>query len=76
MMMLSLKRSLEIMSKLPKKPIVAMGQTGEYKTVDHMGNERWYLNGRFHREDGPAIIYARGAKRWYLNGKLIKALGN
>jgi len=76
MMMLNLKRSLGIMSRLPKKSIFAVEQRGEHKVVDYKGNARWYLNGRFHREDGPAIIYACGAKRWYLNGKLIKALGD
>jgi hypothetical protein len=29
----------------------------------------WYLNGYFHRVDGPAIEYANGDKEWYLNGK-------
>ena len=29
----------------------------------------WNLDGKFHREDGPAIEYPDGDKRWYLNGK-------
>jgi len=33
------------------------------------GTKRWYLNGKNHREDGPAIEYPSGAKFWYLNGK-------
>jgi hypothetical protein len=33
------------------------------------GYKAWYLNGKFHREDGPAIEYANGYKAWYLNGK-------
>ena len=33
------------------------------------GTKRWYLNGKRHREDGPAIEYADGTKFWYLNGK-------
>jgi hypothetical protein len=28
----------------------------------------WYLNGKLHREDGPAIEHADGRKCWYLNG--------
>jgi hypothetical protein len=32
------------------------------------GTKKWYLNGKYHREDGPAIIEADGSKRWYLNG--------
>ena len=27
----------------------------------------WYINGKRHREDGPAIEYADGTKKWYLN---------
>jgi len=29
----------------------------------------WYLNGKRHRTDGPAIEYSGGSKVWYLNGK-------
>ena len=33
------------------------------------GTKRWYLNGKHHREDGPAVEYVHGAKLWFLNGK-------
>ena len=33
------------------------------------GYKEWFLNGKLHREDGPAIEYASGTKFWYLNGK-------
>ena len=33
------------------------------------GNKCWYLNGKRHREDGPAIERANGSKSWYLNDK-------
>jgi hypothetical protein len=33
------------------------------------GDKFWYLNGKRHREDGPAIEDADGDKWWYLNGK-------
>jgi hypothetical protein len=33
------------------------------------GDKAWYLNGKIHREDGPAIEVANGGKSWYLNGK-------
>jgi hypothetical protein len=36
--------------------------------VDKAGNQRWYLNGKLHREDGPAII-TKNDMLWYLNGK-------
>ena len=31
--------------------------------------KEWFLNGKRHREDGPAIEYAIGDKVWFLNGK-------
>jgi adenosylmethionine-8-amino-7-oxononanoate aminotransferase len=33
------------------------------------GDKFWFLNGEYHREDGPAIEYADGTNFWYLNGK-------
>jgi hypothetical protein len=33
------------------------------------GTKEWYLNGQYHRTDGPAIEFADGAKWWYLNGR-------
>ena len=38
-------------------------------------SQAWYLNGKMHREDGPAMIWADGAKAWYLNGKLHREDG-
>lgn len=35
------------------------------------GNRHWFLNGRLHREDGPAIEWSDGSKFWYLDGKLV-----
>ena len=35
--------------------------------VDGNGSKSWYLNGKLHREDGPAIEYSSGFKAWYLN---------
>lgn len=31
-------------------------------------SETWYLNGQFHREDGPAIILHNGHESWYFHG--------
>ena len=48
----------------------------EYKViVNSHGSQSWYLNGKLHREDGPAIIYANGDQYWYLNGKLHREDG-
>jgi hypothetical protein len=38
-------------------------------TTDEYGIIRYRLNGKHHREDGPAIIYADGSQEWYLNGE-------
>ena len=37
-------------------------EVSEYKT-------EWILNGKLHREDGPAIERANGDKVYYINGK-------
>ena len=33
-----------------------------------LSSQIWYQNGKPHREDGPAVIWAYGAQRWYLYG--------
>ena len=43
------------------------------------GTKGWYLNGKLHREEGPAIEYANGDKFWYLNGEEVteeEVMGN
>ena len=37
--------------------------------TNYNGDKFWHLNGKRHREDGPAVEYANGNKYWYLNGK-------
>ena len=39
------------------------------------GVKHWCLNGRIHREDGPAVEWDDGEKYWYLNGKLHREDG-
>ena len=43
--------------------------------VNGFGDKWWYLNGKLHRTDGPAIEYISGTKSWYLNGKLHREDG-
>ena len=44
----------------------------EYKVVvNEYGTKFWYLNGKLHREDGPAVEYANGDKFWCLNGTRV-----
>ena len=39
------------------------------------GDKFWFLNGKPHREDGPAYEWADGDKVWYLNGKFHREDG-
>jgi hypothetical protein len=41
---------------------------------DADGTKFWYLNGKYHRTDGPAIEDADGTKKWYLNGNQVDQL--
>jgi len=41
-------------------------KTYEVRVYDNSTKE-WFLNGKRHREDGPAIEFADGNKYWYLN---------
>ena len=48
----------------------------EYTVKVHdVGTKEWHLNGKRHREDGPAVEYASGTKYWYLNGDLHREDG-
>jgi len=38
--------------------------------VDESGTKRYYLNNKYHREDGPAIEFLSGTKLYYIHGKL------
>jgi hypothetical protein len=41
--------------------------TGAMTTID--GTRRWYVNGNYHRLDGPAIEGADGYRGWYVDGE-------
>ena len=43
--------------------------------VDRRGNKTWILNGKYHREDGPAFEYPNGTKIWFLYGKMHREDG-
>ena len=48
----------------------------EYKVrVYANGTKEWWLNGKHHREDGPAVERADGTKAWWLNGQLHREDG-
>jgi len=44
--------------------------TGErWGKTNHNGRKEWWVNGRRHRTDGPAIIYPNGRQDWYIDGR-------
>ena len=43
--------------------------------VSASGYKYWWLNGKPHREDGPAVEGANGDKYWYFDGKLHREDG-
>ena len=36
---------------------------------------RWYLNGKIHRVNGPAVEFADGTREWWSNGKIHRVNG-
>ena len=49
----------------------------EFRNGPHQSNRltRWYLNGKLHREDGPASIWADGTKCWCYHGAFHRTDG-
>ena len=39
------------------------------------GTQEWFLNGKLHLTDGPAVIYPDGEKQWWVNGLLHREDG-
>jgi hypothetical protein len=44
--------------------------SGSHTRIGWDGSRYWWLNGKRHREDGPAVEMADGTRKWYLNDKL------
>ena len=63
----------EIQKKISKYVYKKIGDGREH--VQNPYSKEWYLNGKLHREDGPAIERANGDKWWYLNGKIHREDG-
>jgi hypothetical protein len=36
--------------------------------VDQRGNKKWWVNGKLHRLDGPAVETPKRYKEWWING--------
>ena len=45
------------------------------KMIDRWGNECWFKDGQFHRDDGPAISHTYGSQSPYKNGRLHRLDG-
>ena len=52
-----------------------MSKSITYTVAVNEGGTFWHLNGKRHREDGPACVYANGDKAWYINDKLHREDG-
>ena len=48
-------------------------KTYEVKVYDN-GRIEWRLDGKLHREDGPAVIWPDGTKYWCKNGNFIEKM--
>ena len=45
-------------------------KSGHLVRIDNeKGESHWYLDGKRHRTDGPAVILPNGSKHWFLNGR-------
>lgn len=53
--------------------IVVIGGVEHYFSRYSDGTQCWYLKktGRYHRENGPALIGPSGEKFWYLHGNMV-----
>lgn len=45
------------------------------RTVDDEGNVEWALNGKLHRDDGPAVEYVDGSSYWFQHGRIHRDNG-
>ena len=59
--------------KVKKHSKIPNGFTGIAEWFD--GTKGWFVDGKYHREDGPAWEGADGSKEWYLNGNLHRVDG-
>jgi hypothetical protein len=46
-----------------------------FKIFEDAARKEWYVEGKRHRIDGPALIHEDGSKSWYRNGKLHREDG-
>ena len=46
------------------------GTEEDFIEIEEFFSKEWKLNGKYHRDNGPAIIWKSGTRHWYINGKL------
>ncbi len=59
--------------KLHTDPKQLIAYNKPYVITNSDGSKEWYLNGKRHRIDGPAIEWSNGTKEWWVNGKRYKS---
>ena len=56
--------------------VLAKGKHWKYEfIVDDDGDKEWFLNGKRHRTDGPAVEWVEGGKAWYIEGEIHRTDG-
>jgi len=66
---------IEVLSFSGEDPVVLDLGAGTTVVIWADGTQRWWLNEKKHRTDGPAVIYAGGTQFWFLNGQLHRTDG-
>ena len=64
------RRFLKLLQKPRRKKVLRYFTC--IKTHNHHNVKEWYVNGKLHREDGPAVEWEDGSKSWYVNGNWKK----
>lgn len=59
----------DVLPGFRKESVVEDGIEYEVRVYRLNGDRYWYLNGVYHRVQGPAVDRVNGHKSWYLNGK-------
>ena len=77
-MLIEITTDSEIFLKINGKEISLKDSSSEPQPeckISPDGSKWWYLNGKLHRTDGPAIERANGSKEWYLNDQYHRVDG-
>ena len=53
----------------PFGEVMTKDASGLVRIDDEQGGSHWYLDGKRHREDGPAMLLADGSAHWFIHGR-------